>query len=59
MSDQAFYDRLKQAFDYFDKDKSGSIDRNEFLSLLEWAKLVDHPSQNEIDQAFTKVFYFF
>ena len=56
-SDFEFYQKLEQAFVYFDTNKNGKISRNEFGSVLEWLDLPSYPTQAKLDQAFLMVFY--
>jgi hypothetical protein len=37
--------KLREGFDYFDKDKSGTVEVNELMSLLKWLD-VDNVSQD-------------
>ena len=45
MNDSAFYSRLREGFDYFDKDKNGTISKEELGPLLKWIDLETASSQ--------------
>ena len=45
LSDPVFISKLRAGFDYFDKDKNGTVDKNEIGSLLKWIDMETPQSQ--------------
>jgi len=52
--DERFKVEMKDAFEYFDTDESGEIDRVEFRHLLNSGHLIEVP-QDEIDDCYTQI----